>query len=310
MRIDIERLLLALGIDAKREGREWQARCPLPGHDDSKPSWSIRDQDGHDRHGRHHCFSCKQGGSAATLVRDRMGFDYASDAYEWMHENGITSDPDLPVDIETEARGTLIAEEHTIPMPKGVVVGMPLARWVSSARSYAERRGITDQQVGKWGIGYAIDGRCNGRIWLPIRDADGGLLSYTARAYNGSDIRYLTPRREEGPRTDAIFGCEHWNHVYKRIVVTEGSFNALACERAGARQIGALGGSSLTPTALAELSTFEEIDILTDPDAAGDSVALQLYYSLARWRRARRLRTPPKVDANDLPVDELRAILA
>lgn len=316
MNVDIERLLLALDIDAKRNGREWVSRCPLPGHEDAKPSWSIRDQEGNERHGRHHCFSCKQGGSIVSLVRDRLGFTRRAEVELWLFENGISSDPDLPVEVDTAPTVERdLDDDVSMAMPKGVIIGQPLGSWVTSARVYAARRGITPAQVEKWGIGYAIDGRCIGRIWLPIRDIDGRLLSYTARSYTGSDLRYLTPSRDDGLRTDALFGCAHWSAAARRVVVTEGALNALACERAGANQIAALGGSSLTPTAMAELSIFDEVDIFVDNDAAGDSVALQLYYSLARWRACRRLSIAPgangkRRDANDLPVAELQAILA
>lgn len=310
MNVDVPRLLLALGIDAKRKGRNWTALCPF--HVDTKPSWDMRDQQGHERHARHHCFACKAGGTAASLVKDLLNLEDYAAAHEWLSDNGITTDPDTPVDVDVETRLGGFDPDRSTRVPLGVVFA-PLSRWVSSARAYAVKRGITDAQVDKWGLGYAIDGRCVGRIFVPIRDEEGVLLSYTARSYTGGDIRYLTPRREEGLRTDAVFGMAEWKDR-TRVVVTEGALNALACERAGALQIGALGGSEVTPSVIAEVSAFDRITILTDADAAGDSAALQLYFALARWRNAERLRIGPgpdgrKRDANDLTVDELRAML-
>lgn len=310
MNVDVPRLLLALGIDAKRKGRNLTALCPF--HVDTKPSWDIRDQQGHERHARHHCFACKAGGTAASLVKELLDLEDYAQAYDWLSDNGITTDPDLPVDVDVEERNGSMEADRSTHVPSGVVVA-PLSRWVSRARAYAQSRGVTAEQVDRWGIGYAIDGRCRGRIWIPIRDEEGVLLSYTARSYDGSDIRYLTPKREEGLRTDAVFGMAEWRDR-SRVVVTEGALNALACERAGAVQIGALGGSEVTPSVIAEVSVFERITILTDADAAGDSAALQLYFSLARWRNAERLRIEPgpdgrKRDANDLTCEELALML-
>lgn len=55
MNVDIPDLLTRLGIDAVQKGEHWWARCPF--HEDSKPSWRIRDQADHPMHGKHHCLA-------------------------------------------------------------------------------------------------------------------------------------------------------------------------------------------------------------------------------------------------------------
>jgi DNA primase len=323
MKVDIEKLLLALGIKAKRNGREWQALCPLPGHADTKASWSIRDQEGHESHGLHHCFSCNQGGGVLSLTVDVLGFDDRDQARDWLQQNGITSMPDIPQELDHVERSRDWLQQQELAVPAGVRFGN-VETWVSAARDYALSprplgRGIAAFQVQRWGLGYAVDGRLGGRLFIPTRDEHGRLLSYTARTYRDHDARYLNPRKEEDASTDAIFGAERWGPVATRdgLVLCEGALNALAVERAlwtepaAPLAIGALGGSNVTPMVLATLSTFKRVLVLTDPDAAGDTAAMKVLAALGRWRDVVRVRLPPGgMDIDDLPRIVLQEILA
>lgn len=322
MKVDIEKLLLALGIAAKRNGREWAALCPLPGHVDTKASWSIHDQDGHPNHGLHHCFSCNQGGGVLSLTVDVLGFETRDDARAWLERNGITSIPDIPQEVVDQERGrdSLMGGEE-LRVPPGVRFD-PIEKWVTAARDYAldprpQGRGLAGFQVARWGLGYAVDGRMGGRLFIPTRDEQGRLVSYTARTYRNHDARYLNPTKEEHASTDAIFGAERWGPVPGRelLVLCEGALNALAVERAlwvdpqHPAKIGALGGSNVTPMVLAALSTFQRVIVLTDADAAGDTAAMKVLAALARWRDVRRVRLPGGQDIDDLPRVVLREIL-
>ncbi len=304
--IDVDKLLRALGIQGKRSGREWQALCPY--HADRKPSWSIRDQPGNEKNGHHNCFSCGAGGDAIKLVADLLDIE-RKEAEQWLTESGITSDPDIPFETEIVERATPIGSPELKP-PAGVELA-PLNQWVTAARDFATRRGLTPEQIERWGIGYAVTGRCRSRIWIPVRAEDGSLQSWMARSYDPKSLlRYLTPTREEAPGHGELFGQQHWQGR-GQLVLCEGALNALACERAGARNIAAIGGSAskVTPLVIAQLASFEQVLVLTDPDAAGDNAAAQIVGALARWRQVFRLELPPGKDPNDLPEAELREIL-
>lgn len=313
MKVDVEKLLLALGIKAKRNGREWHALCPLPGHDDTKASWSIHDQEGHKSHGLHHCFACNQGGGVLSLTVDVLGLEDRDQAREWLQANGVTSLPDIPLEVSAQERGRDYMQQAELQVPAGVRFGS-IEQWPSAPRSYALAprpfgRALAPEQIARWGIGYAVDGRCGGRLFIPTRDEQGRLVSYTARAYRDLDARYLNPRKEEDASTDAIFGAERWGSQRDLLVLCEGAFNALAVERAVGGKIGALGGSNVTPMVLANISTFRRTLVLTDADAAGDTAAMKVLAALGRWRDVRRVRLPTGLDVDDLPPPVLREIL-
>ncbi len=201
-------------------------------------------------------------------------------------------------------------------------IAEPLGEWVTPARKYAERRGITPQQVGRWFLGYAVDGKLAGRIVIPTTARAGFACGYMARSFADARRRYLYPAASERPDLDTMFGELHWPSPAARgrneVVVTEGALNALAVERAkpGTGYLAALGGRHVRPMHVGKLATFGLVTILTDPDDAGDAVARELQLALGRHAETRRVRLPPldaggkKQDANDLPREELARWLA
>jgi len=300
----IERLLEALGIEAKREGLNRVATCPFPDHDDRHPSFKVRDQPGNPRHGLYVC-SCGRGGSPRTLAHDLAGIDWESvDA--WLEENAGDGEPDgVEETAGFEHHDTM--GHKAFRMAPGVYF-RPLEKWPGPARDYALRRGITPQQAERWGIGYAVDGRLAGRIVMPVRGEDGELQSYMARAFDGSERRYLTPKGEENPRPGACFGAERWGAERGTVVLCEGALKALAAERAGAGAVAAIGGSVLQPDHVALLSGFERLVVLPDADEAGEGVAAQAWAALARWRPVVKVELGR--DADEVPEEELRGRLA
>lgn len=305
--VDIPVLLERLGFaKPERRGRALWAPCPF--HEERTPSWSIVDDPGGERHGFHHCHGCGEGGGVSALVahvldlrNDAGELDYRA-ARDWL---GGDQERPLPVTIEIPA--PKLARRGLV-LPSGVVVA-PFARWASPARRYVERRGITGEQVERWGLGYAVDGRLAGRIVFPVRDRLGRLVSYTARDFAGAGRRkYLEPEQDEGADKSAIFGEQHWPDDRKRVVVIEGAPDALAVERVVGGAVGAVYGSQLLPGAIARLSTFREVVVATDPDKAGQKLARAIVGALGRWSTVLRVTMPEGFDAAALAIENPEAL--
>lgn len=194
-------------------------------------------------------------------------------------------------------------------LPPGVLI-VPMKAWPAPAQRYARRRGITDEQVDRWGVGHAAWGVLRGRIVFPIRTESGRFANYSARSYTGHDLRYRGASQDEHPDLGVPFGAEHWPSPEKRsaVVVTEGVINALACERAGAPNIAALDGSHLYAGAVSRVASFARIIIATDPDSAGDRIASELM-AMARWASVERARIPSGEDAQSLGDERLAELL-
>lgn len=293
--VDVEALLERLGIVAVRKGKELWAPCPF--HDERTASWQIRDTpDDPERHGLWRCLgACHDGGTAAELARRVLGFDTAREARTWLGSGAVR---ELPPPIgAVEFIPPKPPANRLAGLPAGVLFA-PLSTWPRAPREYAEGRGLTEAQAARWRVGYAIDGRLAGRIVFPWRDELGRIRGWTARAYLPSLRKHDEPADEDGAAKGWVLGAELWPAVEARrtVVVVEGAWDGLAVERATGLPWGAARGSNLLPQHAARLSTFEEVLIAGDPDAAGQRFAEALRAALGRWARLRFAEIPPGWD--------------
>jgi len=96
-----------------------------------------------------------------------------------------------------------------------------------SARAYLKNRGITQQDIVWWKIGYCPDGEYKNRIIIPSFDLEGKVNYFIARNYAGNWNKYLNPASKK----DFIFNELYldWN---KDITIVEGVFDAIVAGNA------------------------------------------------------------------------------
>lgn len=320
--VDVARVLDALGIEHRRKGRRLEGLCPY--HEDKSPdTWSIAAWG--DNAGRHHCFSCGEGGGILDLIVQVQGLVLVvpgedredalkaakKEARVWL--DGL--DATLPAEPTPETAHMVMppARGRVFELPPGLILE-PLEEWVTPVRRYAEKRGLTAEQVAHWGIGYAVDCRLGGRIVLVTRDKDGVPAGYMARAFGELGTRYLYPHTREGARLDVMLGEQHWPARRERstCVVFEGGFNALAFERAvPGIPWGAIGGSEVRVGHLSRLASFPHVVVLTDNDDAGNEAAETIYAGLARRSRVARVLPPAGgPDIDEMKPEDVEALVA
>ena len=299
--VDIAALLMALGIDAKRKGDVWVSQCPSGRHVDAHPSWRMNEANGSPKHGTHHCFSCGFGGTATELVMHAKDFLSKEAARDWIIERAMGQiNPVWNVSVAIKPlRYTGFA------LPEGVFSG-PLETWMKVPRDYVLSRGVTQEQVAKHQIGYSITGFLNGRIVFPTHDTRGRVVNYTARTFVESPKRYITPRREEGPDFNVVYGERWWPESGSRgdLILTEGVLNKLAIDRVTETPSGCLNGSNPSLGQISRLSTFKRVFILTDQDYAGDKADHELTDALTRHVDILRIRLPTRCGACQHELDE------
>jgi len=126
---------------------------------------------------------------------------------------------------------------------------------------YLENRGIIQEDIVRWKIGYCVRGNYENRIIVPSFDEEGYINYFIARTYNGDWRKYLNPSLSK----DILF-----NHLYldwdSDIILVEGIFDAM---KAGPNSIPLLGS-----TLREESKLFQEIVkndaavfLALDPDA-------------------------------------------
>lgn len=292
--VDVPGVLMALGIEFRPQGYEYWACCPSPTHHERTASWSISDTGGH------HCFGCKWQGGILELVERVVGLSSWSAASQWIESKGLYSDGPVPMNVKLNVKRPFEGGEMEWP---GDARQTPISEWVTPARRYAKKRGLTEAQAARWRLGYATGGYYASRILLPTYSRAGRLLNITGRAWSKSKSpKYLNANELRGWAPGAIFGEQFWNPMPTRdtLVLCEGELNALACERVGVQYVGALGGSQLEKEQVMKLSKFGKVVIAVDMDRAGSDVARALQATLVRWRRVGTVRFPDDRDPNDL----------
>ena len=308
-----EMVLDALGITIlARRGRRGWALCPY--HDDHSPTNFFVRLAG-ERAGQNHCFSCKKGGGLTSLVMHVRSCDEEA-ARAFIALLGKGYEP-------PRVRARVVAKapklgRHVFQMPREIIYE-PLDQWVTPARVYAMKdRGLTQDEVDRFRIGYAVDGKkVAGRIVIPWLNSAGVAVGYSARTFVDEEPKYQTPAHADGADRTVMVGEHLWPALRDRrvVAVTEGALNGIALQRAfPGLPFGALGGSEIEPLHAVKLATFPHVLLVTDPDKAGEGAAAQLGRMLARYSKTTRVVLPRGMDAMDVAMkkgpDALRSCLS
>jgi DNA primase len=302
-RLDVEALLTELGIEFERVGDNLKSCCPNPDHPDSNPSWTIVDRPGWAKHGGHRCFSCGFGGGPWELVQAVRGLDEeAAGEYVTAFILGRPRQfPGLPrVRVEMQPRA---AVEYVLP-PQVSIPSVDGSQWPDVFLDYLNARGVTQEQVVRWSIGFATRGTLAWRIVIPVHTR-GRLVAHVARAVFDDRPRYDMPQTSRRAAPDlALFGEPLLDSQQGVITIAEGAFSMLALERAGAPNPVALLGSAWTVPKAAILTAghWKHVLIATDPDDAGERVARELAVSFrtSRISRIRVGRSPDDCQSEEL----------
>lgn len=144
----------------------------------------------------------------------------------------------------------------------------------NKARTYLNRRGVTDADIRKYNIGYAIEGEYQDRIIIPSYNELGQLNYFISRTLVEAFQRYKLP---EVGTSDIIFfeSLINWNLP---VTLCEGVFDAMAIKRNAIPLLGKFVQPALQKKLLQ--SKVQDVYIALDPDAIKQ--AYRLSESLTR----------------------------
>ena len=165
----------------------------------------------------------------------------------------------------------------------------------AEAYRYLQSRGITDEIIEKYQIGYTVTGEFAYRVIVPSFDKNGKLNYFIARSWVNGRMKYKNPTAEK----DKIIFNESRIDWFKDVYLVEGAFDGFFLDNS----IAMLGKkmSSLLFETLYE-NALGKIIICLDEDAWDD--ALKLYHELNGGRLYNKIKLikPPK----DMDVADLR----
>ncbi len=277
-----------------RRGRESTGLCPF--HNEKTPSFTVNDQKGF-----YHCFGCGEHGSVLDFVMKTQGMTFPEAVETLAGEVGMEVPKPSREEIEKQKERASLAE-----------VMDAVASWYQTqlraqvgkgALDYIRGRGLTDETLARFGLGYAPNSRTalkdamtardigedqlietgmlikpedggasydrfRDRLMFPITDRQGRVIAFGGRALNkDAKAKYLN-----SPETGLFHkGATLYNWANARaasydagqVLVVEGYMDVIALAQFGIDYAVAPLGTALTEEQIAHLWQMADEPILS-----------------------------------------------
>ena len=267
-------------VQLKRIGRSVKGLCPF--HQEKTPSFHVNAE----RHA-YHCFGCGVGGNAVDFLMRMENLSFP-EAVERLAER-------LGIEVRRSMDNSPVSSSR-VREKKGLVGTMKLAQefFLSSflsqqgveCRTYAHNRGITDEMVGSFALGFApeswdglVDALKRGgaslsdaeklglvgeresggyyakfrnRLMFPVHNARGEIIAFGGRILTpGDTAKYInSPESEIYTKGEHLYGLyQAKSHIVREqnVILVEGNVDAVMMHGFGFRQTVASMGTALTP---------------------------------------------------------------
>ncbi|WP_159348041.1 DNA primase [Roseomonas harenae] len=274
--------LIGRKVKLTRNGRQWKGCCPF--HNEKTPSFYVYDD-------HYHCFGCGQHGDAIGFTMQTEGLPFREAVERLAGEAGLEVPKESPRQVAREARARDLhdvlqaaaeAMQRRLQSPEG-----------RQALDYLKNRGLTDETIARFGLGWSGAGRgalaaelnplgieprqlaeaglvkpaegregfndfFYNRVMFPIRDRRGRIVSFGGRILGDGQPKYLN-----GPETDVfskrrtLYGLDMAREAVfrgkSRLIVAEGYMDVIALHQAGFDGAVAPLGTALTPEQMEEI---------------------------------------------------------
>lgn len=285
-------------VSLKRSGQNWKGICPF--HSEKTPSFTVSQTKQ-----IFHCFGCGAGGDiiAFTVKYENLPFSEAVDFLAkkagisiaaGLDKRGLQKDLALSSALEHAARFYSERLKESGPAleylrKRGISedsislfnVGYAPAGW-SNLLKYLRSSGFSDASIR--GAGLAVSGdkglydMFRHRIMFPISSTSGHVIAFGGRSIDGSNPKYInSPETSLFKKSDTLFGLHAAKEEMRRggrAIIVEGYLDVLMCSQYGFRNAVAPLGTSLTAGHIQRLRNFTDRAVLVfDGDSAGRAAA-------------------------------------
>ena len=292
-------------VQLKRQGKEYAARCPF--HDERSASFTVSPTKQF-----YHCFGCQAHGTAISFLMNYDRLEFLDAVDELAKRVGM----EVPRDTQQRNANPETRDLYGAMEAASTFFRSQLARSAPSgakAKAYVEKRGIADEIVERYAIGYAPDGfsalrdalgtdprrmqllergglfskndkghvydKFRDRLMFPIHDRRGRTIAFGGRVIDPEDSpKYLnspeTALFHKGRELYGLWQAKQANAKLDRLIVVEGYMDVVALAQYGVSQAVATLGTATTPDH-AELLFRNAPDVYFcfDGDRAGRSAA-------------------------------------
>jgi len=233
------------------KGHELLFSCPACNHHKHKLAVNL------DKNA-FHCWICDYRGRNIRRVIRRFGT--FTQLQKW---DQITNRSDLErfADLFVEPERREDAQKLELPKEFVSLCSSKIPATGVYAMRYLQKRGVTQEDILKWKIGYCFSGEYRNRIIVPSFDQEGDVSYFIARSYSGDSYKYKNPKASK----DITFN-ELYIDWHRDLIMVEGVFDAVVAGNA----VPILGSTLRKGSKLLReiVRNDTPIYIALDPDAA------------------------------------------
>jgi DNA primase len=170
---------------------------------------------------------------------------------------------------------------------------------------YLARRGLTEETIATFGLGYCGRGLMRGRIAIPVHDTDGNLVAYAGRwpgdaGWPEGEGKYKLPKGFE--KSAVLFNLHRVvPDGLEDVIVVEGYWSVFRLHQFGIENVVALMGRGFSAAQEKLLvEHFSQVILLLDGDAPGREATAAILPRLARKMYVRAPEVPEGKSPDDL----------
>lgn len=296
-------------VALKRAGRNMKGLCPF--HSEKTPSFTVSSE-----RQSYYCFGCQKGGGVINFMMDYENLDFLTAIETLADQQGIDltrylSQTDIPqVDHSNLYELNRQAARFYYQMMKKT----------APARDYFKRRGLSEETIFHFGLGYAPDSwqdlttalsrkfsgemmdqvgltatskgrrydRFRNRVMFPILDLRKRIIGFGGRVLDDQQPKYLnSPDSEVYNKSYHLYGLfsakDHLGEP-KRLLLVEGYMDVISLYQHGVKNAVASLGTAFTEQQAKLIKRFaDSVVILYDGDNAGIQAtkrALDIFFGL------------------------------
>jgi len=291
-------------ITLNRKGsKNYFGLCPF--HNEKTPSFSVNESEQY-----FHCFGCHESGNVITFVMKMENMNFI-EAMQYLADRAHIALPEAKSSPEEMERMKRRARMLSAAKDTARYYYMNLRQNPEGKRAleYLKSRGVTDEYLKKFGLGYAPVSRSGlsrylaqkgyaedelikagllfgkegstydrffNRLMFPIFDSAGNVIAFGGRVMGEGTPKYLNSSDSEiFNKRRNLYGLSISKHTKREfLLLVEGYMDVLSVHQAGFDNAVASLGTALTPEQARLLKRYtDEVVLCYDSDAAGTNAA-------------------------------------
>lgn len=291
-------------VKLKRSGGSYTGLCPF--HNEKTPSFSVNPA-----RQMYKCFGCGAGGSVITFVMEYENYTFPEALESLAERAGITLKADETDRQHKEQESMRMKLLEINRKAGGFYYAILKSAQGKTGYDYLKARGLSDETIRHFGLGYAGQGSMNlynflkhegygddilketglfkidergaydkffNRVIFPIMDANSRVIGFGGRVMGDAKPKYLnSPETKLFDKSRNLFGLNYAKlGKNKNMVLCEGYMDVIALHQAGFTNAVASLGTALTIQQAGIIKRYTDEVLLTyDSDQAGQKAALR-----------------------------------